>query len=84
MCLLALILKSDIDTLIICIYTAQGKLVIFTKVTIMDNPPPHNAHNLYLGGVIGGHFKPEAHGPHRSPETQFKSLNTFAHDTIIP
>ena len=51
MCLLALILKSDIDTLIICIYTAQGKLVIFTKVTIMDNPPPPTTHTTYTWEV---------------------------------
>ena len=26
--------------------------------------------------------KQEAHGPHRSPENQVKSINTFAHDKI--
>ena len=26
----------------------------------------------------------EANGPHRSPEKQFQSINTFVHDIIIP
>ena len=26
--------------------------------------------------------KQEAHGPNRSPENQFQSINTFAHDKI--
>ena len=29
-------------------------------------------------------FKQEAHGPHRSPENEFQSINTFAHDKTRP
>ena len=28
--------------------------------------------------------KQETHGPNRSPENQFQSINTFAHDMIKP
>ena len=28
--------------------------------------------------------KQEAHGPHGSPENQFQTINTFAHDKILP